>query len=159
MRSSTLTVSLINERCTEVEGQAVRAVNDEEEERETGAMPDRRLEVDRATLVYTHIVEIRQDTLSAECLRGTDGRDDLFGQTTTLGDVLKGDLHVCRDELVHDSTSDGDAWKDGRHREGEAPGADIGKYETRNEGSKEVDAKRNLLRDTLLHQVCNGPSE
>lgn len=153
MCSSTLTVSLVNERCTKVEGKAVRAVNDEEEERETGAMPDRRLEVDRATLVYTHIVEIRQDTLSAECLRGTDGRDDLFGQTTTLGDVLKGDLHVCRDELVHDSTSDGDAGKDGRHREGKAPGADISKYETRNEGSEEVDAKRNLLRDALLHQV------
>lgn len=155
---SPLTVSLVNERCTKVEGQAVRAVNDEEEERQTGAMPDRRLEVDRATLVYTHVVQVREDTLSAERLRGTDGRDDLLGQTTTLGNVLERDLHVGRDELVHDSTRDGNAGKDRRHREGEAPRADIGKHETRNERGKEIHAKRDLLGNTLLYQIYKGSS-
>ena len=64
----TRTFTVVNDRSTEVESQAVCAVNDEEEERETSTVPDSRLEVDSTALVYTLVVKACEDALGTEGL-------------------------------------------------------------------------------------------
>ena len=139
------TFAVINERSTKVESQAVCAVDDEEEERETGTMPDRSLEVDKTALFDVGVVQIGEDVLSAERLSRTDGREDFFRKRAAFGDVLEGKLHVLGDEPVHDTTCNSDTRQDGRHGEGETPAPDIRKNETGDEGRKEVDDHGNFL--------------
>ena len=147
------TFAVINECSTKVKSQAVCAVDDEEEDREACAVPDRSFEVDVAALVDMAVVETGEDALRAEGLGGADGRDDLLGEGAALGDVLEGELHVLGDELVHDAAGDGDAGQHGGHGEGEAPGADVGEDETGDERGEEVDDERNLLGRALLNEV------
>ena len=152
-RSGKRTFVAVNERGAEAESEAVASVDDEEEDREACAVPDRSLEVDVAALVDVAVVETGEDALRAEGLGGADGGDDLFREGATLGDVLQGELHVLGDELVHDTASDGDAGQHGGHGEGGAPGADVGEDETGDERGKEVDDERNLFGRALLNEV------
>ena len=126
-RSGKRTFVAVNERGAEAESEAVASVDDEEEDREACAVPDRSLEVDVAALVDVAVVETGEDALRAEGLGGADGGDDLFREGATLGDVLQGELHVLGDELVHDTASNGDAGQHGGHCKGKAPGVDVGK--------------------------------
>ena len=51
-------------------------------------MPDRSLEVDTVALLDVAVVDASEDTLGAESLGGTDGRNDFFGERSALRDVF-----------------------------------------------------------------------
>ena len=93
-RSGKRTFVAVNERGAEAESEAVASVDDEEEDREACAVPDRSLEVDVAALVDMAVVKAGVDVLGAEGLGGADGGDDLLCEGAALCDVLKGELHV-----------------------------------------------------------------
>ena len=79
-------VALVDERGAKVEGERVRRVDDEEEARETAAVPERGLVIDVERLGDGDVVETREAVLSAERLSCADGRDDLLRERAALGD-------------------------------------------------------------------------
>ena len=144
---------MVNESSTEVESETVASVDDEEEEGETGTVPDRSLAVDETALLDVNVVDAGQDALGAEGLGGADGGDDLLGEGSSFGDVLERHLHVLGEELVHDTTCDGDTGQNGGHGKGKTPRTDVGKDETSDEGAEEVDDHGDLLGRALLDEV------
>ena len=147
------TFVMVNESSTEVESAPVASVDDEEEEREASTVPNRSFRVDVTALLDVAVVETGENALRAECLGSTDGGDDLLGKSSALGNVLQRHLHVLGDELVHDTTGNGDTREDGRHGEGESPAANVGEDETADESAKEVDDQSDLLGRALLDKV------
>lgn len=53
-------------------------------------MPSSGLHIRDVRFVSMTIVDISQYLLRAKRLSGTDGRDDLFGEGTTVGNVFQG---------------------------------------------------------------------
>lgn len=160
---------------TEVESQTIRRVDDEEEECHSGTIPNRRLELNDEGLVDVHVIEIAEDLLIAEGLRGADSGNHFFGHVTTISDVLQGQsgamlsvlqnvkdgpeshsLLILGNELLHQATSNRHTREDRRHRESQPPLTGIRECETREEGSEEADSKRDFLRGGHLHKICYG---
>lgn len=102
-------------------------------------MPGGSLQVDLEGLVNALVVQFAQDILGPECLSSTNSGNDFLGNATTFGSVLEGQpgtsvnfilqpringrhvLHVGRNELVHDTTGDGDTGENGGHRQCQTP--------------------------------------
>ena len=86
-------------------------------------------------------------------MAGTDGRDDLFSDGPSLGDMFKGLLHVLGDKLVHETTGDGNHGNHRGHCKGEFPLLLEGDDETDNKGRYETGSYWDLLGDTLLDEI------
>jgi len=102
----------INERGTELEGQRIGSIDNEKHDSEGTTLPDRSLEVDNFGLQDTGVVKRVQRGLRPKGVTGTDCRDDLLGDGPSLGNVLERFLHVLGDELVHETTGDGNHGND-----------------------------------------------
>jgi hypothetical protein len=62
-------------------------------------------------------------------------------------------LRIDGQKLVHDGTSNKNAWQDGRLGKSESPRASIGQNEACQERSQKIDDESNFFGDALLNQV------
>lgn len=128
-----------------VERETVGAVNDEEENAEAETVEASRLETnveaeqretvsdsprnigsrrDNSRALVRLVVHGRKALLVTECVRTPNRGDNLFGESRSVRRLLELLLLVLGDELVHDSSSNGDTRDDSRADEGETPVAD-----------------------------------
>lgn len=89
-------------------------------------------------------------------LGGSDGRNDLLGERSRLGDLVEGGLLVLGCEDTHEGTGHGDTRQDGRQGEGEPPRSSVGEHETRHEGGDVRDGEGDLFTDTGLDEMAVG---
>jgi hypothetical protein len=78
-----------NECGAEVKGECICVVDDKEENAESSSMHESCLEINGGRLVDVAVVQVRENLLSAKCLSGANGGDNLFSERTTLRDVLE----------------------------------------------------------------------
>lgn len=72
--------TLIDKRCTEVEGERIGRVDDEKEYGETSTVPHRCLVVDRERLGDGYVVQLAQRLLSTKRLSGADSRNNFLSK-------------------------------------------------------------------------------
>lgn len=95
------TFTPVNEGGTKLEGKGVGSINGEKHDSEGTTLPYSRLEVYYPGAQGVLVIKRVEGILRAKSMTGSDGRDDLLGERTTLADMLERFLHVFGDELVH----------------------------------------------------------
>jgi len=99
------------------------------------------------------VVKRVEHILRSKGVAGADGGDNLFGDTSSLGDVFERLLHIFGDKQVHKATSNCNHGDDRGQGKGEFPLPDEGDDETNDKSGHKTDSHRDLLGNTLLYKI------
>lgn len=147
------TFASINECGTKLEGERVGTIDRKKHDPEGTTLPNSRLQVDTSGAPDVVVVKRVQNILRPKSVAGSDGRDDLLGERSSLTNMLERFLRVLGDKLIHESKSDGNHGDNGRHGECEFPLPDKGEDKTGEESGQETGGQGDLFGNTLLDEV------
>ena len=149
----TRTFACIDESGTELEGERVGSIDSEKHDTEGTTLPDSTLKIDDSGPQDVGAVKRVKHILGPKGVAGSNGRDDLLSQRTTLSDALKRFLHILGDELAHEAESDRNQGDDGGHGKRKFPLLDVCEDETGEESRQEAGSYWDLLGNTSLNQI------